>query len=252
MPATVVVIANGDLRLSANQRCWPAQAQAEEAVIDAIRREGRDVRRGHTCDPEKRHGFIDSQKRGMEVFRTLPPSAPLVVVEAVWQYSHHILHGLYTHQGPILTVANWSGQWPGLVGLLNLNASLTKAGVTYSTLWSEDFTDDFFLNGLRTWLAARLARELRRDKAILGVFDEGCMGMYNAIIPDELMHPTGVFKERLSQSALYAEMQRVTGEEAREVRKWLDSRGMRFQTGPNPETDLTDEQILDQCRMYIA
>ncbi len=40
----------------------------------------------------------------------------------------------------------------------------------------------------------------------MGVFDEGCMGMYNAIIPDELLHPTGVFKERLSQSALFAAM----------------------------------------------
>jgi hypothetical protein len=27
---------------------------------------------------------------------------------------------------------------------------------------------------------------------------------------------------------------------------------MRFRTGPNPSTDLTDDQILDQCRMYIA
>src|ERR1035441_6805040 len=96
MPDTVVVIANGDLRLSANQKCWPAQAQAEEIVMNAIRRAGREVRRGHAFDPVKGHGFIDSQKYGMEVFRTLPPDAPLVVVEAVWQYSHHLLHGLYT------------------------------------------------------------------------------------------------------------------------------------------------------------
>ena len=279
MPDTVVVIANGDLRLSANQRCWPAQAQAEEAVMNAIRREGRDVRRGHPCDPVKQHGFIDSQKYGMEVFRELPPDAPLVVVEAVWQYSHHLLHGLYTHRGPILTVANWSGQWPGLVGMLNLNASMTKAGIPYSTLWSQDFTDEFFLCGLRKWLAgetvkhdvshvrplsdfrlpadaaelgARLAVELRRSKAIMGVFDEGCMGMYNAIVPDELLHPTGVFKERLSQSALFAEMRQVTDAEAQAVRAWLDAKGMKFVTGPNPETDLTDEQILGQCRMYIA
>src|SRR6185503_8495120 len=229
MPEPVIVIANGDLRLAANQKCWPAQARAEEAVMDAIRREAREVRRGHAFDPAKQHGFIDSQKRGMEVFREIPPDAPLVVVEAVWQYSHHLLHGLYTHQGPILTVANWSGEWPGLVGLLNLNGSLTKAGVKYSSLWSADFRDDFFLVGLRQWLAGQalehntsharplaalplpdtarqigstVAAELRRDKAILGVFDEGCMGMYNAIIPDELLHPTGVFKERLSQSAL--------------------------------------------------
>src|SRR6266496_2487031 len=203
MADPVILIANGDLRLAANQKCWPAQARAEEAVMQAIRREGHEVRRGHACDPEKGHGFIDSQKFGMEVFRALPEQAPLVVVEAVWQYSHHILHGLYTHRGPILTVANWSGEWPGLVGMLNLNASLTKAGVDYSTLWSDDFTDPLFLAGLRQWLrgeriehnvahvrplarvtlpegavdtGTRLARHLRRDKAIMGVFDEGCMG----------------------------------------------------------------------------
>src|SRR6185295_15997961 len=134
------------------QKCWPAQAKAEEDVVAAIVQEGRQVQRGHAYDPAKQHGFIDSQKKGMEVFRTLPPDCPLVVVEAVWQYSHHLLAGLYTHRGPILTVANWSGEWPGLVGLLNLNASLTKAGVDYSSLWSADFADDFFLIGLRRWL----------------------------------------------------------------------------------------------------
>jgi hypothetical protein len=61
-----------------------------------------------------------------------------------------------------------------------------------------------------------------------------------------------VFKERLSQSALFAEMRQVSDAEARGVRQWLDARGMQFRTGPNPETDLTDAQILDQCRMYIA
>jgi len=278
MPQTVVLIANGDLRLSANQVCWPAQARAEEAVMNAIRREGHDVRRGHSCDAQQGHGFIHSQKHGMEVFRNIPPTAPLVVVEAVWQYSHHVLPGLSTHEGPILTVANWSGQWPGLVGMLNLNASLSKAGVRYSTLWSEDFTDELFLGGLRRWLkgetvqhdlshvkplngnlpqraaelGARLALQLRRDKAIMGVFDEGCMGMYNAIIPDELLHATGVFKERLSQSALFAEMGQVSDAEAQSVRQWLDRKGMRFATGPNPETDLTGDQILGQCKMYIA
>ena len=64
----------------------------------------------------------------MEVFRELQPDAPLVVVEAVWRATdrHLFLHGLYSHRGPILTVANWSRQWPGLVGMLNLNASMTK------------------------------------------------------------------------------------------------------------------------------
>jgi len=279
MSEPVFLIASGDLRLSANQKCWPAQESVEASVIAAIGNTGREVRRGHPFDSAKQHGFIDSQKYGMQVFRDIPRTAPLLVVEAVWQYSHHVLHGLLTHQGPILTVANWSGEWPGLVGMLNLNGSLTKAGVRYETLWSKDFTDHFFLSGLKRWLNGEaiahdsshvhslakfqlpaaeetLAREisetLQRDKAILGVFDEGCMGMYNAIIPDELLHPTGVFKERLSQSALYAEMQRTPDSEARAVREWLDKSGLTFVTGQNPETDLRDDQILDQCKMYIA
>src|SRR5947207_14257288 len=47
-------------------------------------------------------------------------------------------------------------------------------------------------------------------------------------------------------------MQQASGEEARAVRQWLHDRGMKFITGPNPETDLTDDQILSQCKMYVA
>jgi hypothetical protein len=251
----------------------------EQTIMAAVRSLGHAIERGHPYDPALGHGFIGSQKHGMEVFRNIPPKAPLIVAEAVWQYSHHVLHGLYTHQGPILTVANWSGQWPGLVGMLNLNASLTKAGITYSTLWSEDFKDEKFLANLRNWLEGRpvvhdlshvkplksftvpeaaqslgdeMARQLYLEKAIMGVFDEGCMGMYNAIIPDELLHKTGVFKERLSQSALYAEMLATPDAEARAIRAWLDAKGMKFITGPDPDTDLTDDQIHQQCKMYIA
>jgi hypothetical protein len=150
--------------------------------------------------------------------------------------------------------------------MLNLNGSLTKAGVRYATLWSEDFTDAWFREKLGEWLATgrvthdashvrpfsaaetpadlaavagAIAADLRRRQSIMGVFDEGCMGMYNAIIPDEILHSTGVFKERLSQSALYAEMLQVPNEEAQAVRSWLDLKGMRFVTGEDPDLDLT-------------
>ncbi len=275
----IILIANGDLRTSANQKCEEAQQAMEALLIKAIEKEGRKVRRGHGFDAKKGHSFIDSQKYGMEVFRNIPKDAPIIVAEAVWQYSHHLLQGLLTHQGPILTVANWSGTWPGLVGMLNLNGSLTKAGVKYSTLWSDDFSDEAFLKGLRSWLTTgsvthatphvktyekagvpadaeklgtEFAKKFRDHKEIMGVFDEGCMGMYNAIIPDELIHKTGVFKERLSQSALYAKMLTVKDDEARKVYQWLLDRGMTFKFGPSEEEDLTENQVLQQCKMYIA
>jgi len=276
---TILLVVNGDLRLSANQTCWPAQQAMEKELTKAVAKFGYNLVRAHKPDPKKKHGFISSQKEGMEVFAKIDPSTPIIVAEAVWQYSHHLLHGLISHRAPILTVANWSGTWPGLVGMLNLNGSLTKAGVKYSTLWSEDFTDAYFLKGLESWLksgvakhktdhvkplaqakvptkavavAKKIADDLRRRKSIMGIFDEGCMGMYNAIIPDELLFPTGVYKERLSQSALYYGATQVSDAEARAVYDWLLKKGMTFHIGKNEETELTEKQILWQCKTYVA
>jgi hypothetical protein len=103
----------------------------------------------------------------------------------------------------------------------------------------------------RTWGEA-VAEDILRKKVILGVFDEGCMGMYNAIVPDELMHPMGIYKERLSQSTLYHEVQQTPDAEAEAVHKWLVQRGMRFDLGSDEATELTRSQVLLQAKVYIA
>jgi L-fucose isomerase-like protein len=145
-------------------------------------------------------------------------------------------------------------------------------------LWSQDFTDDWARQGLVTWLhtgrlahdtshvrdlpalpagpevelGSALARQLTTEKAIIGVFDEGCMGMYNAIFDDELINPLGIFKERLSQSALVAEMNKVSDEEAKAVKVWLDERGFTFHFGTEEATELTETQVMSQFKMYVA
>lgn len=275
----VVLVASGDLRLSANQMCWEAQSEMEKKLGKALTSEGMTVKRAHEYDPHEKHGFISTQKQGIEVFKSIPKDCRLIVAIAVWQYSYHVLAGLRDHQGPILTVANWEGQWPGLVGLLNLNGCLTKMGIEYSTIWSKDFTDEYFLKGIREWLSSgkiehdashvqefdiqlvsspeldlgkALAEKLMFEKAIMGVFDEGCMGMYNGFFDDEYLNPMGIYKERMSQSALLAEMGRVSEQEAQGTYAWLKRKGMTFDLGEDPDTDLTEEQILVQMKMYIA
>ena len=275
---TAYLVASGDLRPAANAAGWPTQLAMEEAITAALGQLGWEVVRAHPFDPAKGHGFIDNQRFGMEVFGRIPLEAPVVVAESVWQYSHHVLAGLRKHRGPIITIANFAGQWPGLVGLLNLNAGLTKMGRDYSTVWSVDFTDDWFMDRLREWvetgtirhdashvrdlpelpagpeteLGVALADQLMAEQAVIGVFDEGCMGMYNAIIDDEMLNPLGIYKERLSQSALYAEMQTVAPAEAEAVLRWLRDAGMTFRTGTDPATELTEDQLLQQASMYIA
>ena len=274
-----ILVTSGDLRESANQMCWPAQAELEARLTKCFEQEGIALRRAFPVDKGKGHGFNSSQRMGMDIFANIDPEANLVFATAAWQYTHHVLPGMRSHRGPILTVANWSGQWPGLVGLLNLNGSLVKAGIPFATLWSETFADDYFLSRLREWtqkgtvthdvshvcdlqpsklsqaaadLGRKLGKELQMRKIILGVFDEGCMGMYNAIIDDELLNPSGFFKERLSQSALVARMRTISDEEANAVRSWLEAKGMKFKIGSDPATELTDQQVHEQCKMYIA
>ena len=272
-PNHLYLMSSGDLRLSANQKCWPEQAKMEAVLGHAL--EGRrldggprsSVRQGKAARLHRlaKDGHGSLSPAGSRLRRSSSPSA-------VWQYSHHVLHGLFTHRGPILTVANWSGTWPGLVGMLNLNGSLTKAGIRIQHAVERGFHRHLLsrpacANGSPKasspttkatsaicgcvklpagdeQIGRRVAREFKQQKAIMGVFDEGCMGMFNAIIPDELLHPTGVFKERLSQSTLYAAMQRVTDAEARTVLDWLLKKGMTFRWGRNEETELTESQTL--------
>ncbi|GAB3746007.1 fucose isomerase [Microlunatus parietis] len=277
-PNTAYLIASGDLRESANTAGWPIQQELEAGVTRAFQSHGWTVIRANPVDPVTGHGFISSQRMGLEVFKQIPLDAPLIVAEAVWQYSHHVLAGLRTHQGPILTVANFAGDWPGLVGLLGLNAGLTKMNKPYSTIWSVDFTDDYFTGAIAEWvksgtithdsshvhpvtgfaegpekaLGEALAEQLVTEKAIIGVFDEGCMGMYNAIFDDELLNQLGIYKERLSQSALYAEMLKVDDAEADQIGAWLTGKGMTFKLGTDEKTELTEAQLRWQYKMYVA
>ena len=126
-PNEIILVTSGDLRLSANQACWPAQRDLEAGLTRVFAEKGLSLVRAFPVNVAEQHGFISSQRMGMDVFMNIHPEARLVFATAAWQYSHHVLPGLRTHRGPILTVANWSGTWPGLVGLLNLN------GVTHES-----------------------------------------------------------------------------------------------------------------------
>jgi len=275
-PKRAALIASGDSRLSANVETWPTQKALEKDAAGAFGTLGWKLERAHDCGVEG-HGFIASQTQGRDVFEKVHPDDPLVVAESVWQYSHHVLMGLKKHRGPILILANWDGKFPGLVGALSLRAGLTKLGVRHSLVWGEDLSDKLFVERLKEWcdtgfiqhemshvqpivslppkekeLGETLARQLAHRPAILGCFDEGCMGMFHAIMDDHHLNSCSIFKERLSQAELYHEMKQVTDEEARVIYEWILEKGMTFNLGTDEATELTEAQILEQCQMYIA
>ena len=278
----VLLVTNADLRESANVKCWPVQQQFEARLSEVlITRFGYRAKRAHPLKTDRGHGFISNQREGSDVFAGIDPEAPVIVLLTAWQYSHHLAPSLAQHRGPILLLANFEGTWPGLVGMLCMAGTLTSLGKDYSRLWSVAFDDEFFFRGLGSWLktgriehdtsylhgidrshavmatpAGRLGAEVGRyslqHKEIIGLFDTFCMGMINGVFPQKALADIGMPLEGLSQSDLLAEMALVPRELAEQCLAWYQAQGMRFEFGSDPATELTRDQVLEQCAMLIA
>ena len=276
----VLLVTNADLRESANIKCWPVQVKFEAKLEQALaERFDVTLRRAHPI--KDGHGFISSQREGSDVFEAIDPEAPVIVLLTAWQYSHHLAPSLVKHRGPVLLLANFDGTWPGLVGMLCMAGTLTSLGKPCARLWSETFDDPFFLQGLETWLKtgtlshdtgyltpidathpvmASQAGQIGiavgnyslSHKEIIGLFDSFCMGMINGVFPLSALTAIGMPLESLSQSALLVEMAKVPQNLREECLAWYEAQGMRFAFGADGATELTRDQVLEQCAMLIA
>ena len=89
---TITLVASGDLRFSANKVCWPAQLAMEHALRKVVAELGYELVRAHPYKPKEKHGFISSQKEGIEVFSKIDPLTRVIVAEAVWQYASRLFY----------------------------------------------------------------------------------------------------------------------------------------------------------------
>ena len=60
----IQLVANGDLRLAANQKCWSAQAEMERSLREAFNDAGYELVRSHPYKESEKHGFISSAEGG--------------------------------------------------------------------------------------------------------------------------------------------------------------------------------------------
>lgn len=276
----VYLISNGDFRDAADVVCWPMQSQTLKAVAAAFSRLGVKTEVLPKYDAAKKHGFVNKQCVGTEIFSRIDPEAPVVIVLSCWAYSHHVSGALQTHRGPILLIANFDGTWPGLVALLNHAGTLARLGVKHSRLWSEKFSKDgYFMKKLREWvqtgecghdeshvadaaslklssMAQRfgesLAKDILKRRRIIGQLDPGCMGMLNAVMDPGKVGAVGMPIEYLNQSDLLAEMNLVSDAEAQGHLNWLVEKGTWFDWGTDTFEHLVHGQVLTQMKMYSA
>ncbi|MBD3181321.1 fucose isomerase [Candidatus Poribacteria bacterium] len=282
------LIANGDRRRFANAACQEAQMECERQIKKAFDDLGYNIIRAHPeVDPEMGHGFIETQAQGAAVLASLPKDAPLIVAEAVWQYSNHIAYPLWEWEGPVLIASNFDGTWPGLVGAAGLEACLTKYKYGdhqkgHSFVWShEEFKDDASKKRLIQWLetgtieydlshvkvfnpaeyreynnafefAKKAAENFLAKPRILGIYDPLCMGMLNAAFDEKDMVGTGIQLRRLNQSELYARMQDIPTREAEGYIKYLVEQGFDLEVGSDNLTEITRDAVIQSGQMYGA
>ena len=153
MSSPVYLVANGDLRLSANRSVLARSAGGGRS---GDRRRSAGSGAMFAADTlSTRRKDTDSSTARNTACRCSATSLP---TRRSWSSKRSgstaiiFFTGSITHKGPILTVANWSGQWPGLVGMLNLNGSLTKAGVNTARSGARISPTTSFSNGLQRWL----------------------------------------------------------------------------------------------------
>jgi hypothetical protein len=278
----VVVVVNGDGRRANNQTFDRVQQELENKLKKILEQKyGIRAIRSHEYKIAHGHGFIESQWEGANTFMGIDPNAPLIVLLTSWQYSHHIAPSLVHHSGPILILTNFDGTWPGLVGALSLCGTLTSLGKSYSRLWSENFDDEFFFSRLEEWIKTGkikhdtsylkqvtsgselfkteagkfgkyVGQYVLHHKEVMGLFDIMCMGMVQGLFPMKSLYDIGLPMEGLSQSMLVHEMSKVPRQLREECLQFYIDRGMNFKFGSESATELTREQVLEQCAMLIA
>ena len=59
----VLLVASGDLRLSANQNCWPAQQEMEQALSRAVAQAGYELVRTHPFKPTSGTGSSPRKRK---------------------------------------------------------------------------------------------------------------------------------------------------------------------------------------------
>src|SRR5438552_283305 len=144
MTSKIALFWPGDQREKPNELALPNVEEATVELERALKKLGRATYRVP--------GFLSKPHEAIE--KLGPIDDPLIGVCVHWFYGPHTTDGVVEKENPLLLASNFSGRWPGLVGLLNTGACLESVGRRFSRIWSDapDLTaDDAYMARLDEW-----------------------------------------------------------------------------------------------------
>jgi len=260
----------GDGRDIPNQQALPSITEATFQMEVALKRLGR--------EPYRVEGFLTKPHHAIE--KLGPIQDPMIGICVHWFYGPHTTEGVVGKDNPLLLASNFSGQWPGLVGLLNTGACLESLGRPFSRVWTDapDWTtDDAFMARLEEWcstgiigygeddltydtavspeaeaLAGKVAAGFRKRRALILMLGDTSMGMINGYFGPRLLNRHHFTEHKVDQAWLLSRGKEIEEARIAEAFAFVKDQGVTFHWGEEGVEDFTADATREQLRDYLA
>lgn len=270
MSDKVAVYWPGDARKIPNDLALPSIEATTVQLERALKKLGR--------APYRVAGYLSKPHHAIE--RLGPIEDPMIGVFVHWVYGTHTTDGVVGKDNPLLLASNFSGQWPGLVGMLNTGACLTSLDRAHSRIWTtaDDFTrDDEFMERLDEWCstgrirypetnlryhatvsaeasarALRVATQIRRKRPLILMLGDTSMGMINGYFGPRLLARYGFAEHKIDQAWLIDRGRLIDARRLDDALRFVKDRGVTFHWGESGAEDFDEAATREQLRDYLV
>jgi L-fucose isomerase-like protein len=260
----------GDGRDIPNELAVPSITEATRQMEAALTKLGK--------QPYLVEGFLTKPHHAIE--KLAPIDDPMIGICVHWFYGPHTTEGVVGKDNPLLLASNFSGQWPGLVGLLNTGACLESLNRRFSRVWTDapDWTaDDTFMTRLEEWctegeirygeedisygapvsaeaaaLAGQVTWEFQDRRALILMLGDTSMGMINGYFGPRLLNRHGFAEHKIDQAWIIDRGRGIDDKRIDQALAFVKDKGVTFHWGDAGAEDFTENATREQLRDYLT
>jgi L-fucose isomerase-like protein len=253
----------GDYRTLPNENALAEVTSATLQIEKALKKLG--------YDSYRITGFITKPNEAIEKLSQIDD--PLIGIYTHWVYGPHTTDGVVGKDNPLLLVSNFSGTWPGLVGLLNTAACLESVNRKCSRIWTDakDWcADETFMARFKQWcdkgaikypldeisyqakisqtadqLADKVFADIKKRRILALMLGDTSMGMINGYFGPRLLNKVGFTEHKVDQAWIIDRGRAIEPARIAKAYDFVKQHGVTFHYQDDFDANATKEQLRD-------